>query len=137
MTGWYEVLASGSGNHGFKFVLRQRQNAQLLSLNPALVSASNRGKLKVAKERDGLRLSYSVLSFIPLFSTLQKISVDFWVKCLETSCRSISRFFVFFNRAPVNIFRNQAQYGSKKICIVFGHLALKPYKGIFKCCQLT
>ena len=49
MTGWYEVLGSGSGNRGFKFVLRQRQNAQLLSLNPALVSASIPEKLKASK----------------------------------------------------------------------------------------
>ena len=27
---------------------------------------------------------------------------------------------------PVNIFRNQAQYGSKRTCIAFGHIALKP-----------
>ena len=32
----------------------------------------------------------------------------------------------FFLRAPVNIFRNQAQYGSKLSCIAFGHIALKP-----------
>ena len=49
-------------------------------------------------------------------------------------------FFCFcfcFLRAPVNIFRNQAQYGSKKICIAFGHIALKPYKGFLECCLLT
>ena len=40
----------------------------------------------------------------------------------------------FFLRAPVNNFRNQAQYGSKKTCIAFVHIALK---GIFECCRLT
>ena len=34
--------------------------------------------------------------------------------------------FPFSLWAPVNIFRNQAQYGSKKTCIAFGHIALKP-----------
>ena len=34
-------------------------------------------------------------------------------------------FVCFVLRAPVNIFRNQAQYGSKKTCIAFGHIALK------------
>ena len=45
--------------------------------------------------------------------------------------------FPLFLRAPVNIFRNQAQNGSKKTCIAFGHIALKPYKGILECCRLT
>ena len=71
-------------------------------------------------------------SFIPCverpYTHCKKISVDFTVKYLATSCQSISRFFffVFFLRAPENIFRNQAQYGSKKTCIAFGHIALKP-----------
>ena len=45
--------------------------------------------------------------------------------------------FPLFLRAPVNIFRNQAQNGSKKTFIAFGHIALKSYKGIFECCRLT
>ena len=55
-------------------------------------------------------------------------------------CKNIRRFygkitdnqlpspFPVFLRAPVNIFRNQAQYGSKKTCIAFGHIALKLLK---------
>ena len=34
-----------------------------------------------------------------------------------------------FLRAPVNIFRNQAKYGSKKTCTAFGHIALKIKSG--------
>ena len=34
-----------------------------------------------------------------------------------------------FLRAPVSIFRNQAQYGSKKTCTAFGHIALKIKSG--------
>ena len=34
-----------------------------------------------------------------------------------------------FLQAPVNIFRNQAQYGSKKTCTAFGHIALKIKSG--------
>ena len=56
-----------------------------------------------------------------------KISVKFMVKQLAISCQSISLFL----RAPVNIFRNQAQYGSKKTCIAFGYIALK--KKVFSC----
>ena len=37
-------------------------------------------------------------------------------------------FSFFFLRAPVNIFRNQTHYGSKKTCVAFGHIALKPLK---------
>ena len=33
----------------------------------------------------------------------------------------------FILRAPVNIFRNQAQYSSKKTCITFGHIDSKRY----------
>ena len=36
-----------------------------------------------------------------------------------------------------HIFMNQAQNGSQKTCIAFGHIALKTYKGIFECCRLT
>ena len=32
---------------------------------------------------------------------------------------------------PVNIFRDQTQYGSKGHGICFGHIALEPYKGIY------
>ena len=34
--------------------------------------------------------------------------------------------FPFFLRALVNIFRKSAHYGSKKTCIAFGHIAIKP-----------
>ena len=34
--------------------------------------------------------------------------------------------FFSFLRAPVNIFMNQAQHGSKKTCMALGHIALKP-----------
>ena len=35
-------------------------------------------------------------------------------------------FYRYFLRAPVIIFRNHAQYVTKKTCIAFGHIALKP-----------
>ena len=59
-------------------------------------------------------------------------------KTLKMHCKNIRRFygkiignqlpvhFPFFSRAPVNIFRNKAQNGSKKTCIAFDHIALKP-----------
>ena len=65
--------------------------------------------------------------------TLPKISVDFTVKKLAASCQSILCFFfffvlflLFFLQAPENIFRNQVQYGGKKTCIAFAHIALNP-----------
>ena len=44
--------------------------------------------------------------------------------------------FPLFLQAPVNIFRNRAQYGNKGL-VFFGHIALQPYKGIFECCRFT
>ena len=88
------------------------------------------------------------------------ISKDAFMQILLTVCKSIfakrthtekniRRFygkitgnqlpvhFPFFLRAPENIFRNQAQYGSKMTCIAFGHFALKLQKSIFECYHLT
>ena len=44
-------------------------------------------------------------------------------------------FQLFFLQAPVNIFRNQAQNGSKGH--FFCQTALQSYKGIFEYCRLT
>ena len=66
------------------------------------------------------------------------------IQCLPFTAKNIRRFdgkvtgkqlpvhFPLFLPAPVNIFRNQARYGSQKTCISFGHIALKPNKGIFE-----
>ena len=88
------------------------------------------------------RLSFQLMVMVYPFDKSQDLV------CLNQICtvKNIRRFygkitgnqlpvhFPFFLRAPVNIFRNQAQYGSKKTCIAFGHRALK---GIFECCRLT
>ena len=60
-------------------------------------------------------------------------------------CKNIRRFyskiagnhFQYFLQAPVNIFRNQAQYGSTEYVLFFGHIALQPYNGVIECCRLT
>ena len=62
-------------------------------------------------------------------------------------CKNIRRFYVkitgnhlpvhfplFFVQAPVNIFRNQAQNGSKGHYCFF---VIQSYKGIFEYCRLT
>ena len=45
--------------------------------------------------------------------------------------------FPLFLQASVNIFRNQAQYGSIGLVLFFGHIALQPFKGICERCRLT
>ena len=45
-----------------------------------------------------------------------------------------------FLQAPVSVFRNQAQNGSKGhycLLLFFCHTALQSYKGIFEYCRLT
>ena len=60
----------------------------------------------------------------PLLLYSVKIFVDFTVKKLATSCQSISRYF---SQAPVNIFRNQAQNGSKGHYCFFFVIHVQPY----------
>ena len=59
-------------------------------------------------------LQSNIAIFCMLYTV--KISVDFSVELLATSCQSISRYFL---QEPVNIFRNQA-----KDIIVF---VIQPY----------
>ena len=73
---------------------------------------------------------YGLLHCYFLFSTLQKISVDFTVKWLATSCQSIPRYFFIGAR-------NHFQEPGTVSRIAFGHIALKPYKGSFERCRLT
>ena len=83
--------------------------------------------------------SYIPSSFdrLPVYVRLSALSI-----CLNfrTHCKNTRRFygkitrnqlpvhFRYFLRAPVNIFRTQAQDGSKKTRIACGHIALKPTK---------
>ena len=44
-------------------------------------------------------------------------------------------YFPLFFQGARKHFQEPGTVGSKKTCIAFGHIALKPCKGIFECCR--
>ena len=77
---------------------------------------------------------------------LQESSLSYTVKNIRRFYGKITGnqlpvYFPLFLQAPVNIFRNQAQNGSKGhywcFFVFFCHTALQSYKGIFEYCRLT